>query len=136
MTFSILDFHGPPALAARRFHAQADDLAIPLLEFGLQPGHVTQFRGAHRGEVLGVREQDGPAVADPLVEVDPALRSLGGEIGSLVVDAQHGLSPLPGSATPGFALGEGSGYRSFRSPGDVRPIDPILAARRVSKRVS
>ena len=89
----FFDVRGPLAVAAHRVHAQPDDLAIALLEFRLQPGHVAQFGGAHRRKVLGMREQDGPAVADPFVEVDRALRSFGREIGSFVVDAQHGLSP-------------------------------------------
>jgi hypothetical protein len=40
-----------------------------------------------------MREQDGPAVADPFVEIDRALRSFGGKIGCFVVDAQHRFSP-------------------------------------------
>jgi hypothetical protein len=40
-----------------------------------------------------MREQDGPAIADPFVEVDCALGSFGCEIGSFIVYAQHFLSP-------------------------------------------
>jgi hypothetical protein len=36
-----------------------------------------------------MREQDGPAVADPVMEVDGSLRCLGSEIGSFVIDTQH-----------------------------------------------
>jgi hypothetical protein len=40
-----------------------------------------------------MREQYSPAVANPFVEVDRALRGFGGEIGSFVIYAQHHLSP-------------------------------------------
>jgi hypothetical protein len=42
---------------------------------GCSPGHVAQFRRADGREILGTREQDGAAVADPFVEIDHALRS-------------------------------------------------------------
>src|SRR6185436_9643578 len=58
----------------------------------LEPGHVAQLGGAHRSEVLGVREQDAPTVAEPIVESDRSLRRFGGEIRSVVVDAQHGIA--------------------------------------------
>ena len=78
-------------MAVHRVDRQADELAVALGELGLDLGHVAELGGAHGREVLGVREQDGPAVADPVVEVDRALRGLGGEVGGGVVDAQgHG----------------------------------------------
>ncbi len=107
MALRLFDVHGPLAVAAHRVHAQPDDLAIAFLEFRLQPGHVAEFRGAHRSKVLGMREQDGPAGADPFVEVDGSLRSIGGEIGSFVVYAQHSLSPgvvLSRGRRPGIIL--------------------------------
>ena len=54
----------------------------------LQPGHVAEFGRADRREILRVREQDRPAVADPVVEVDRPLGRLGREIRRLVIDAQ------------------------------------------------
>src|SRR5258708_14362459 len=42
-----------------------------------------------------MREQDGPAVADPLVEIDPALRALRRKVGRFTVDSQcHDSPPL------------------------------------------
>src|SRR5206468_5839341 len=38
-------------------------------------------------------EQDGPPVADPLVEIDPAFRAVRGEVGSFAVDSQRHDSP-------------------------------------------
>ena len=66
---------------------------IALFEFGLEAGHIAEFSGADRREILGVGEQDGPAIAHPFVKMDGALRGFGGEIRSGVVDAQHVLSP-------------------------------------------
>jgi hypothetical protein len=45
-------------VAAHGVYARANDLAITLLEFRLQASHLTQFRGAPGGKVLGMREQD------------------------------------------------------------------------------
>ena len=50
-------------------------------------GHVAQLCRAHRREVLGVRKQDRPAIADPLVEIDLAQGGFGLEVGGGVVDA-------------------------------------------------
>ncbi len=85
MTLGIFDIHSPLTVAAHRVHAETDNLGVPLLEFRLQAGHVTQFRGAHGRKVFGMREQDGPAVTDPFVKIYRALRSFGSEIGSFVV---------------------------------------------------
>ena len=89
VALGLFDVRGPLAVAAHRVHAQPDDLAVALGEFRLQPGHVAEFGGAHRREVFGMRKQDGPAVADPFVKVDRALRGFGGEIGRGVVDARN-----------------------------------------------
>jgi hypothetical protein len=51
-----------------RIHAQPDQLGIALGELRFDPGHVAEFGGADGREILGVREQDGPAVADPFVK--------------------------------------------------------------------
>ena len=82
----LFDVRRPLAVAAHRVDAQSDDLGVALGEFRLQPGHVAEFGGAHRGEVLGMGKQDGPAVADPFVKVDRALRGFGGEVRGCVVN--------------------------------------------------
>jgi hypothetical protein len=42
-----------------------------------------------------MRKQNGPAIADPLVEVDRAFRSVGGEVGGFVIDSEgHDYSPV------------------------------------------
>src|SRR5262249_34564849 len=88
-----LDILGPLHVIGDGIHAQPDDLAVALLELRLEPRHVTELRGADRREVLGMREQDGPAVADPPVEVDRALRRLRGEIRCFAVDSERHTSP-------------------------------------------
>src|SRR5262249_18054724 len=68
--------------------AQADDLDVALLELGQQAGHVAELGGAHRREVLRMREQHAPAIADPLVEAHGTLRGHGGENGGLAADTE------------------------------------------------
>ena len=53
---------------------EPDDLHAALVELGLDPGHVAELGRADRREVLRVREQHRPGVADPVVEADRALR--------------------------------------------------------------
>ena len=93
VSLGFFDVDCPLAVTAHRIDAQSDNLAITLLKLGLQTGHIAKFRGAHRGEILGMGEQNGPAIADPFVKIDTALRGLGSEIGSFVIYAQHRLSP-------------------------------------------
>src|SRR5262249_17280383 len=82
------------ALVVRdRVDAEPDDLAAALFELGLQPRHVTELGRAHRGEVLGMREEDGPPVPDPLVEVDLSLGGLGGEGWGFPVDPYCHVMP-------------------------------------------
>ena len=64
----------PPEVAFDRVDRETNDLHVALVELGLDLGHVAQFGGAHRREVLGVAEQHAPAVAEPVVEIDVALR--------------------------------------------------------------
>ena len=64
-----------------------EDLGVALVELGLDLRHVAQLGGAHRREVLGMREQDRPLVSDPVVEIDRAFRRLRREIGRFVTDS-------------------------------------------------
>ena len=83
----FFDVTGPFAVTGHRVDAQADNFRVPLGELRLQAGHVSQFGGAYRSEILGVRKQDGPAIAYPFVKIDRALRGFGGEVGSFRIDA-------------------------------------------------
>lgn len=56
---------------------QTNELDTALGELGLQLGKGTELGGADGGEVIGVREEDGPLVADELVEADGTIGGLG-----------------------------------------------------------
>ena len=68
---------------------EADELGVALVELRLGLGEGTELGGAHRGEVLGVREDHAPAVAQPLVKIDRANRGLCGEVRGNIVDAER-----------------------------------------------
>jgi hypothetical protein len=79
-------------VVADRVDAESDDLGVSLAELRLEPRHVAELGRAHRREVLGMREQDGPPVSDPLVEVELAFGGVGLEVRRLVPNAQcHGI---------------------------------------------
>ena len=90
----LLDVGGPAGVAVDRIDRQADDLDAALVELRLDLGHVAELGGADRREILGVREQHRPLVADPVVEFDLAFGGLRLEIRRGVVDRQcHGKPP-------------------------------------------
>src|SRR5271165_3330450 len=61
------------ASSCRRSHASSGNIAVPdqlgvaFGEFRLDLRHVAELRGADRREVLGMREQDRPTVAAPVM---------------------------------------------------------------------
>lgn len=61
--------------------AQTDQLNSTSSELGLKLGESAQLSGADGGEVIGVREKDGPAVANVVVEGDAAIGGVSVEIG-------------------------------------------------------
>src|SRR4029078_8998622 len=63
-----------------RVDTETDDLDAPLVELRFDPRHITEFGGADRSEVLGVREQNAPGIAEPFMEPDVALCGVGLEI--------------------------------------------------------
>src|SRR6266403_4337279 len=65
---------------SHRVDTEADHFGVAFGKLGLKAGHVAELSGAHRREVLRVREQDCPTIADPLVKLNGALRGLGREI--------------------------------------------------------
>src|SRR5690606_24134490 len=69
----------------------ADDLDTAFPELILDTRHGTELGRANGREVFGVAEEDGPAIADPFMEMDRAMCRLGGEIRCGVIDAKaHG----------------------------------------------
>jgi hypothetical protein len=92
VALGLFDVRRPLGVIRNGIDAEANDLGVALLEFRGETGHIAQLRGAHGSEVLGMREQDGPAVANPFVEVNRAASCFRGEIGGSVVDAQGHFS--------------------------------------------
>jgi len=88
MALRFLDVLGPALVVGHAVDAQPDDLAVALRELAFQPGHVAELSGADRREILRMREQDRPAVADPFVEIDAAFGRIGGEIGCVISNVQ------------------------------------------------
>src|SRR5215469_13852062 len=88
VTLYLCDVLGPFAVARDGIHAEADDLAVALGKVGLQLGHVAELSGTDRSEIFRMREEDGPTVADPFVELDGTLGSVSGKVGCKIVDAQ------------------------------------------------
>lgn len=68
---------------------QSDHLDTSLVELRLQPGECAQLRSANRGEIGRVGEEDGPVVADKLVEVDLSMGSQGLEVGSCIANVSN-----------------------------------------------
>ena len=64
-----------------RVDRKADRLDVALVPFGLELGNGAEFGGADRSEVLGVRKENGPRVALPIVEGNAALSGVSGEVG-------------------------------------------------------
>ena len=87
VALGLLDVLQPLAVVGDGIDGEAENLAVPRREIVRQASHVAEFGGADGGEVLGVGEEDRPAVADPVVEADLPLGGGGGEIGHFAVDA-------------------------------------------------
>lgn len=61
---------------------QTDHFDPPLVKFRLKLGKGTEFGRAYWGEVGGMREENGPAVSDELVEINFAMGGLSLEVWS------------------------------------------------------
>src|SRR5690606_374377 len=87
------DIGRPLAVVLDRIDRQADDLDAALVEFALQLGDRAELGRADRGEILGVREQDDPIAACPVMKADFALGGVLLEIRGDVTDtdAHRGL---------------------------------------------
>ena len=85
----------PAGVLVDRVDREADDLDVTAVEVRLDLRHVAQLRRADRREVLRMREEHRPRVADPVVKVDAPLRRLRLEVGCRVADMQcHSRPPL------------------------------------------
>ena len=79
-TLRLLDVLRPFGVPVDGIDAKPHQLDAALVEFRLQLGQRAELGGADRGEILRVREQQRPAVADPVVEFDFAFGGLGFEV--------------------------------------------------------
>src|SRR6266542_5639511 len=59
-------------MIASRIDRQSHNFNVSALELWFNLGHVAEFGRADRGEVLRVREQNGPGVSNPVMEADSA----------------------------------------------------------------
>ncbi len=79
-------------MIVHRVHRQAQHLDAALVEFRFQLGDRAQLGGADRREILGMGEEQHPAIAGPVIEVQLAFGGVGGEVGGGFVDGQgHGF---------------------------------------------
>jgi hypothetical protein len=90
----IFDVLYPALVTIQGIDAQADHFSIPLGELVLESGDPAELGGAHRGEVFGVGEEYGPAVAFPFVEADRTIGGFGCEVGGIVTKADRHMSLL------------------------------------------
>src|SRR5262249_49961167 len=96
LALGLLDVLRPALVRRDRVDRQTDRLHVALVEFRLEPRDVAELGRAHGREVARMREEDGPARADPVVEFDLALRGVRGEIGSDVSEPQRHANLLSG----------------------------------------
>lgn len=87
----VVDILDPRLVGSGVVSTQTNKLDVTLGELGLELGEGAQLGGADRGEVVRVREDDAPAVAEVLVEADGAIRSFGLEVRSSGAEAQSRL---------------------------------------------
>ena len=75
---------------------QADNFCIQGRPFICQHRNSSEFSGADRCEIFGVREQDSPALVNPVMKPDRAFISIGTEIRNNVVNTNsHSNLLLP-----------------------------------------
>src|SRR6185312_1168723 len=95
----LLDVLRPLGVTVDWVDRNADDLHAALVELRLDLGHVAKLCRADRSEVLRMRKQDRPAIADPVVELDFAFGGLRLEIGRRIANGKCHLDLL--SCRPG-----------------------------------
>ena len=78
----LADVFRPLGVLVDRIDRKTHQLDAALVEFRFQPGECTELGGANRGEILGMREQQCPAIADPVMEFDFPFGGLGYEVRS------------------------------------------------------
>lgn len=77
----LIDVLDPAVVGLDTVGAETDQLDATSSELGLELGEGAQLGGTDGGEVIGVGEEDGPLVADEVVEVDGAGGGVSIEVG-------------------------------------------------------
>lgn len=90
----LVDVLNPLTVRGRVVNRQTKQLGVSLGELGLEQSEGTQLGGADGGVVTGVGQQNHPAVANVLVEVNLAGGGLGSEVGGGVAESQDSLGVL------------------------------------------
>src|SRR3954447_12188869 len=91
----LLDVARPARMLVDRVDRQAYDLDAALVELRLDLGHVAELGGADGGEILWMREQHSPFVADPIVKTDLAFGGFRFEIRRSIVDRESHVHLRP-----------------------------------------
>src|SRR5581483_6293731 len=91
----LLDVVSPLLVLVDRVDRQTDDLHAPPVELRLDARHIAELSRAHRGEILRMREQHTPRIAQPVMEPNRPLRRLSLEIGGSVTERQCHLESPP-----------------------------------------
>ena len=89
VTLGFFNIRRPLAVTGNRIDAEADNFRVALGKLRLKARHVAEFGRAYRGEILGVRKQDRPAISNPFMKVNLALRGFRGEVWSFGIDAKR-----------------------------------------------
>src|SRR5215204_6551810 len=104
MTLRLTNIICPFCVIVCRINTQSNDLDAASVELGLDFGHVAELGGANRSEVLRMREQDAPRVANPFMKPDLALGGFSLEVWGCLADLKrHGDLPLPAVCRGGLA---------------------------------
>src|SRR4029077_5504976 len=98
-TLRLLDVVCPARMFVDRIDRQTDDLDAAFIELRLDLGHVAELGGADGGEILWMREQHGPFVADPIVKTDLAFGGFRFEIRRGIVDRESHVYLRPWQPT-------------------------------------
>ena len=87
-TLRRLDVPRPALVVGHAVHAQAEDLHAAAVELGLEARDGTELGRAHGRVVARVREEDCPAIAEPVVKTNLAGCRDGGEVGGGIAESE------------------------------------------------
>src|SRR4029453_15002005 len=89
MALGFLDILGPFLVIGHGINAQTDHFKFAFRELRFETRHIAELSCANRGEILWMRKQNGPPVANPVMEINGSFRRLRGKIGSFFSDMER-----------------------------------------------